>query len=277
LAAKDFYTEKGSFSLFESEKIMEDRDGKLHVREPSPGKLLSQSKGFGSIRTSRPLPEGAVASYTKYAFLTREDMIKTSLDERGVSDIDGALEKYSFYTISFNLVIAMNEPVNSFLEFAKFGFKFDKDVTILKIMPETEGIKSTLDKTITRNLKITPTFELKAAGTITANTSVEYIRNNGWTYSVPINIVNVKGYTMNYVDNVEVFWDIYGRKDTHTPDNNIGETTVVLAVLSLQAPKDRTVKCEVFVDGQILQKGKYIILDGHENIGLVSPEQFKIN
>jgi len=306
LADRDCYLEKRTFQINESRKTIEDRGGKLYVQAPSLDMLLPRvedrvlsstshrpdltSRGHPVIAgptSHRPdldlmshQPEGAIASYTRHIFVTSEDVVKTHLKDRGVRDIDRTIEKNSFYTISFSLVIEMENPVKSFLQYAKFTFRFDNDVKILKIVPESQGIKIDVEKTITRDIKITPSLTIESpipeVGTVTAKPLGEYDSKNGWTYTIPIYIEEVKGYTREYNGTSEVNWDIYGQGETQGPNDKIGETIVVPAIVTLQVPKETIVTGQAFVDGKIRREGKYWIFDGTEPIELVNPKWFEV-
>ena len=144
------------------------------------------------------------------------EVLKKKLGIQIKKDQDKFMKGHSFYTLLLDFAVRLEEPVNTFLEFARFRFKLGTEADILTISPAEKGVQAMLKKFGERNIIISPSLEIGPSVTVTqkgknettskqkeqtveagvgAKMAAEFDYNNkkGWSLEVPKFVTDIKG------------------------------------------------------------------------------------
>src|SRR5687768_947328 len=118
---------------------------------------------------------------------TRTDIIAEVLNEKyGYDDITRLLQLYKFYTIFLHMNVKMYDPGSWSLSWARFEFELDGiDISVLSFAPNTEGIKTTIEKNGSRDLNLSLSGELNNPlsldpSDIKISSEISYNNKKGW-------------------------------------------------------------------------------------------------
>jgi hypothetical protein len=233
-------------------------------------------------------------------------IIRTPLEELygnsvNVSDLYDARYKYDFFTVFLNLTIMMEEPMRTYLNFARFIFTLDEPAEVLKIAPSEQGIEGWIKESGERSISITPYLDIgpglrmtKASSQDNNNTEKPYSSDtnikfiagvnagiggvldarNGWTFEFPYTLKTITG---SMLDKQKIAWEIYGQHSDRVTETKMGKMISIKTAMIIKVPRGINVNVHIKVNGQVVkEKSKCLIFDIHGPVKLHGEKAFEL-
>jgi hypothetical protein len=195
---------------------------------------------------------------------TRPDIIADILNDRQESvEITRILKSYDFHTLFLSMNVKMNDPDSWALSWARFEYEMvGENLGVLAFSPTLDGVKTTIERTGSRELNMSLSAELgppaAATSLIDAKISpdISYDKKTGWTVRFDTTVEEVRGFkTRTTNGKINLQWDVYKNKALQVPESNIGVTSGVYATALISSPKDSKPIVNVKVSGETVRKG----------------------
>lgn len=191
---------------------------------------------------------------------TPDDKVLSILNEKHSNDnAKKIIDSNNFYSLFITMSVMMKDPDDWKLKWARFEFDMGgPDVSVTSYAPDNKGIKTSIEKTGSRNFTLslngkvgvsvdgkesTTTKDTTSERTISVgpelSAEAKYDNTKGWKVTFDQNVSDLKGVSQKKTDGGQMLtWDMYKNEAIQAPGGNIGETTITYATCVVRVPKN---------------------------------------
>lgn len=225
--------------------------------------------------------------------------IRDTLNSLNISsqDINNMINLHDFYNAILNLSVAMEDPSVISLEWFRLNLAFSEPATVLKIAPDSQGVKTKIKKYGERKLTINPSLEIGASFEHAASSQKQteskdnsasdsykftvgpklgitgsYDRKKGWEIEYEKTIDEIRG-VMN--GRREIIWDIYCDPNLKLPADKFGKTVNAKTAVTIMVQKGHAAEATIRTRGKAMENVSFWF-DREAPIKFVGPNSISI-